>query len=273
MKTKRGYIDQKVFEEYQENEKQKNICLHKFIIGLITLINIVFLIFICFYKYQLSQVKNEIISLNSSINDVQSETKKIHSNSEKMLVSLFSNIDRNHLLLSDLIHSSEEFELIMKWINFGESITSLCYQSSFFEDESYYFKENCLYRNFLVLIQLHNNKRFGAFTSNAPSEIEDIGKTINDPNAFVFDLDNKKKFPIYSQSNGENAFTLLDDGFFAFGEDIVIKEHFYHNKESYSKFPHTYGLDDNAKQNEITDGESALTITNLEIYNILKIYD
>ena len=43
-----------------------------------SLINIVFLIFICFYKYQLSQVKNEIISLNSSINDVQSETKKIH---------------------------------------------------------------------------------------------------------------------------------------------------------------------------------------------------
>ena len=75
---------------------------------------------------------------------------------------------------------------------------------------------------------------------------------------------NKKQFHV---NNIENSIIFSKETIISFGEDLVIKNNYLKNNNSYSKFPSSYGNNNDS----ILDfcGDSKLEILELEIFNIL----
>ena len=93
---------------------------------------------------------------------------------------------------------------------------------------------------------------------------------IGDDNAFMFSFDNQKRYPV---RKGENAFTLLKDGVFKFGNDDLVVVKNYMDEKSICKFPMDYesGKYNNTNLNLLTGEEkNTFEISEIEIFTIFK---
>lgn len=264
-------IDKKVFEEYQENEKRKTICLFKSFTLFLLFTDIFFTFFLINFKLQLSQTKTTNTSTSTQLSLYQSQYKQQETKTQHMLVNIFATINTAYNSLTDIIHSIEEYNKIISYANMDGKINAyICYQGSLDGDNYEGYHKYCgLFPDQIILIELVDGTRIGAYISNAPynGDEDDDEVVVSDPNVVLFNIDNGASYKI---NDPYGAFTVYKKGFFKIGKnDIFVANNYLINDESFSEFPSQFGNSDVEKYS-LTNGNRKLQITQMEVFTLWK---
>ena len=177
---------------------------------------------------------------------------------------LFEDKTRQISVKGDIIHSTEELELITRKINkANKKITlNLLYKATVDSDKAQAFHEKCdEAKSSLVLVETDKGKRFGGFTSCSWSgDCEDK----KDEEAFVFSLD---KMAIYENIPGEEAIGCYPKfGPIFLGCQIRI----YDNAFSKGGTTNEKGLNFNTEEDyELTGGDRTFIVKEIEVYEVI----
>lgn len=252
-------IDRKAFEEYQENEKKKTILIYKGLLIAFIAINLILISFMVVYRIQISATQSNINTLQTELASQLETNSKLSATVNRKAVNLFSNVSVNKNLILELFNSSNEFETLMQWTNINKEDLILCFKTTYDGEDPHLMRRYCDGEKLIVVIKADNGKRFGGFISGI-ALTKDIERYETDK-AFLFSLDNMKKYPI---RNPSNAFILEEDGFFSFGNDLKISNGYGNGKLNSADFPSDYG-DSSNTLDELTGGMRNFDIYEMEI--------
>ena len=222
-------------------------------------------------------LKRKLQELESLKNEYEQEIKTLRENKTTVAtksVQESSGLEKKQLLFEDkaqqisvkgdIIHSTEELELITRKINkANKKITlNLLYKATVDSDRAEAFHDKCdQAQSSLVLVETDKGKRFGGFTSCSWAG-ECIDK--KDEDAFIFSLD---KMQVYENIPGEEAIGCYPKfGPIFLGCQIRI----YDN--AFAKGGTTYekGLNFNTEEDfELTGGERIFGIKEIEVYEVI----
>ena len=269
-----GEESKQAFHEYEQNQKERNIKMHKIIIAFISLINIILFLFVILYKYQISKLRTSSIATQNELTRVKNETEKTFKKTIHNILNINAFYNSDSIFFSMVLKSMNDIDVLKEFLIQKENVHFAMLYQSFdgdLKDRIIEFCDN--YENLLILIQTRQDARFGGYinvkdvTFNK-AEIESDVRII-DNDAFLFSLDKKQKYQV---KNGNNAFFILKDGIFKFGEeDLVIGNDYLIGKNSYSRFPKDYMGEDKTSSgiNPLIDGEDEMfEISEIEIYTI-----
>ena len=210
-----------------------------------------------------SEYEQEIRTLRENKTTVATKAVQENSGLEKKQL-LFEERAQQISVKGDIIHSTEELELITRKINKGnKKITlNLLYKATVDSDKAEAFHDKCdQAQSSLVLIETDKGKRFGGFTSCSWAG-ECIDK--KDEDAFIFSLD---KMSVYENIPGEDAIGCYPKfGPIFLGCQIRI----YDN--SFAKGGTTFekGLNYNTEEDfELTGGERIFGVKEIEVYEVI----
>ena len=150
-----------------------------------------------------------------------------------------------------------------------EYVLYLMYNSDVDGDDASVFHKKCDYKfPTLTVIESENGRIFGGFTYIAWTTGNH--STMEDPNAFVFSFDHKKKMPCHRQAFvtyvGTDYFPI-----FGRGNDIHIANHFTKNRKSYSELGDSYGTQEDwkdIKSYEYLAGTKYFKVKRLEVFYV-----
>ena len=209
------------------------------------------------------EYEQEIKSLRENKATVATKSVVESSGLEKKQL-LFEERAQQISVKGDIIHSTEELELITRKINkANKKITlNLLYKATVDSDKAEAFHDKCdQAQSSLVLIETDKGKRFGGFTSCSWAG-ECIDK--KDEDAFIFSLD---KMSVYENIPGEDAIGCYPKfGPIFLGCQIRI----YDN--SFAKGGTTFekGLNYNTEEDfELTGGERIFGVKEIEVYEVI----
>ena len=221
-------------------------------------------------------LKRKLQELESLKNEYEQEIKTLRENKTTVATKVqeSSGLEKKQLLFEeraqqisvkgDIIHSTEELELITRKINkANKKITlNLLYKATVDSDKAEAFHDKCdQAQSSLVLVETDKGKRFGGFTSCSWAG-ECIEK--KDEDAFIFSLD---KMQVYENIPGEEAIGCYPKfGPIFLGCQIRI----YDN--SFAKGGTTFekGLNYNTEEDfELTGGERIFGIKEIEVYEVI----
>ena len=264
----------KLLEDYNENQRQFVLATHKGVLGFILVTNIILVCFVVAYKIQISGAVQENKELLEGLLSIEKQRDDISNEIEVKLVNLNALINNQYNYFSLTIQTIEEYNTILSFLgppeNPGESFhLSIIFQAKFGNlNTPENFKEVFYYERLLFIFREQGGKRFGGFLSTIPSGLTDNKEhTIEDKNAFLFSIDDKRKFPI---KDPKNAFTTFEGGFFKFSDDLIIEEIDLGNKGGFSIFPTSYECKDcTGETNALTGVEgNKFVVTNFEIFSV-----
>ena len=265
---KQRSFDKKAFDEYQENEKRKTICLFKVFILFLLITNVVFVFFVISYKIQISQTKTNNINKSNEIALYQDKNNQKESQSYKMLINLFAVINTRYNSLTEILRSKEEYNQVMAYANMKDKFYSyICYQGTIDGDSYEGFHSVCgLFPDQIILIELIDGTRIGAYISNAQTDgVDDEDRVVDDPNAILFNIDTNASYKI---NDPHSAYTIYKDGFFKIGDnDLFIANKYFSNEDSFSEFPSQFGPS-NIPKYSLTNGQRNFKIRQLEIFTL-----
>lgn len=257
-------IDREAFDKYQKNEREKIIFLHKLIIYFFIIINVIFVVFLVLLKSNSLSIQSANKQLSTELAEIHSQCQLKEKIIEHRQINMYSQLDFLTNLLTEILKSQSEFNLIVQWIKKQPVYTYLCFKSTYYDDSVEEYRSSCNDNYQLFIIELTNRKRFGAFTSQGEVNTKDQYLFHYDDNSFIFSLDTKKIYPI---RNPDKAFAYLENGFVRFGEgDLVINPGYLINATVSMNFPHDYGSEQD-DITEITGGERQFSILRLEVFN------
>ena len=206
----------------------------------------------------ISQYQQEILNLkgnNAIIKECSEKEKEEHLIGQKI---------HQITVKGEIIHNSEELELIVKKINkINNKITlNLLYKATADSDKASVFHEKCDgAKSSLVLIETDKGKRFGGFTTSSWS-----GDCIDkkDEDSFIFSLN---KMKIYENIPGELAIGCYPNyGPIFLGCQIRI----YDNAFTKGGTTFEKGLNFNTQEDyELTDGERTFNVKEIEVYEAI----
>ena len=206
----------------------------------------------------ISQYQQEILNLkgnNAIIKESSEKEKEEHLIGQKI---------HQITVKGEIIHNSEELELIVKKINkINNKITlNLLYKATADSDKASVFHEKCDgAKSSLVLIETDKGKRFGGFTTSSWS-----GDCIDkkDEDSFIFSLN---KMKIYENIPGELAIGCYPNyGPIFLGCQIRI----YDNAFTKGGTTFEKGLNFNTQEDyELTDGERTFNVKEIEVYEAI----
>ena len=206
------------------------------------------------------QYEKEIKSLRES-----SEAKKIRS-SEGMESKrlLFEGRSQQICVKGDIIHNTEELELLTRKINKNNKklTINLIYKATADSDKAAAFHAKCDdAKSTLVLVETDKGKRFGGFTACSWAG-ECIDK--KDKDAFVFSLD---KMETYDNIAGEDAIGCYPKfGPIFLGCQIRI----YDNAFTKGGTTFEKGLNFNTEEDyELTGGDRNFNVSEIEVYEVI----
>ena len=221
-------------------------------------------------------LKRKLQELENLKNEYEQEIKTLRENKTTVATKVqeSSGLEKKQLLFEeraqqisvkgDIIHSTEELELITRKINkANKKITlNLLYKATVDSDKAEAFHDKCdQAQSSLVLVETDKGKRFGGFTSCSWAG-ECIEK--KDEDAFIFSLD---KMQVYENIPGEEAIGCYPKfGPIFLGCQIRI----YDN--AFAKGGTTYekGLNFNTEEDfELTGGERIFGIKEIEVYEVI----
>ena len=267
----------KAFQEFQKNQKDCTLKAHKILIAFFALVNIILFLFIILYKFQVSSLQNSISSTQQEISVIKKETDSQYEKATHKIINinaLFNFFDTKFFSLT--IKNIDEVNMLKDFLSFlGDKdhlhLTMLyqTYQGDLYETIN---ELASTYENLLIVVQTRRDVRFGGFITFGSGVYGNKTKdyVISDDNAFMFSFDNQKKYPVIK---GENAFTLLKDGVFKFGNDDLVVVKNYTDEKSMSKFPMNYesGKYNNTNTNILTGEEKeTFEINAIEIFTIFQ---
>ena len=206
----------------------------------------------------IAQYQQEILNLkgnNAIIKESSEKEKEEHLIGQKI---------HQITVKGEIIHNSEELELIVKKINkINNKITlNLLYKATADSDKASVFHEKCDgAKSSLVLIETDKGKRFGGFTTSSWS-----GDCIDkkDEDSFIFSLN---KMKIYENIPGELAIGCYPNyGPIFLGCQIRI----YDNAFTKGGTTFEKGLNFNTQEDyELTDGERTFNVKEIEVYEAI----
>ena len=177
---------------------------------------------------------------------------------------LFEDKPQQICVKGDIIHNTDELELITRKINkLNQKLTlNLLYKATADSDKASAFHSKCDdAKSSLVLVETDKGKRFGGFTSKSWS-----GDCIDkkDEDAFVFSLD---KMMTYDNIPGEDAIGCYPKfGPIFLGCQIRI----YDNAFSKGGTTFEKGLNFNTEEDyELTGGEREFNVREIEVYEVI----
>ena len=221
-------------------------------------------------------LKRKLQELENLKNEYEQEIKTLRENKTTVATKVqeSSGLEKKQLLFEeraqqisvkgDIIHSTEELELITRKINkANKKITlNLLYKASVDSDKAEAFHEKCDHaQSSLVLVESDKGKRFGGYTSCSWAG-ECIDK--KDEDAFVFSLD---KMQVYENIPGENAIGCYPKfGPIFLGCQIRI----YDNAFSKGGTTFEKGLNYNTEEDfELTGGDRIFGVKEIEVYEVI----
>lgn len=268
----------KAFQEFQQSQKECTLKAHKILIAFFALVNIILFLFIILYKFQVSSLQNSIEETQKEISIIKKETDSQYEKTTHKIINinaLFNFDDTKYFCLT--IKNLNEIDMIKDFLSssLGDkdklhlAMIYQSYQSDLYETINTLASS---YQNMLIIIQTRRDVRFGGFIQFGNGVYENKTKdyVVSDDSAFMFSIDNQKRYPV---QKGENAFTLLKDDIFKFGNDDLIVVKNYLEEKSMSKFPMNYesGKYNNTNTNILTgEDKDTFEISELEIFTIFK---
>ena len=221
-------------------------------------------------------LKRKLQELESLKNEYEQEIKTLRENKTTIATKVqeSSGLEKKQLLFEeraqqinvkgDIIHSTEELELITRKINkANKKITlNLLYKATVDSDKAEAFHDKCdQAKSSLVLVETDKGKRFGGFTSCSWAG-ECIEK--KDEDAFIFSLD---KMQVYENIPGEEAIGCYPKfGPIFLGCQIRI----YDNAFAKGGTTFEKGLNYNTEEDfELTGGERIFGIKEIEVYEVI----
>ena len=221
-------------------------------------------------------LKRKLQELESLKNEYEQEIKTLRENKTTIATKVqeSSGLEKKQLLFEeraqqinvkgDIIHSTEELELITRKINkANKKITlNLLYKATVDSDKAEAFHDKCdQAKSSLVLVETDKGKRFGGFTSCSWAG-ECIEK--KDEDAFIFSLD---KMQVYENIPGEEAIGCYPKfGPIFLGCQIRI----YNNAFSKGGTTFEKGLNYNTEEDfELTGGDRVFNVKEIEVYEVI----
>ena len=210
-----------------------------------------------------SQYEQEIKTLKEQKTTTTTTTVEKTSGLEKNQL-LFEDKAQQISVKGDIIHSTEELELITRKINkANKKITlNLLYKATVDSDKATAFHDKCDHaQSSLVLVETDKGKRFGGFTTCSwAGDCEEK----KDEDAFVFSLD---KMMIYENIPNEDAIGCYPKfGPIFLGCQIRI----YDNAFSKGGTTFEKGLNYYTEEDyELTGGERCFNVKEIEVYEVI----
>ena len=221
-------------------------------------------------------LKRKLQELENLKNEYEQEIKTLRENKTTVATKVqeSSGLEKKQLLFEersqqisvkgDIIHSTEELELITRKINkANKKITlNLLYKATVDSDKAEAFHDKCdQAQSSLVLVETDKGKRFGGFTSCSWAG-ECIEK--KDEDAFIFSLD---KMQVYENIPGEEAIGCYPKfgPIFLGGQIRIYDNAFAKGGTTFEK-----GLNYNTEEDfELTGGERIFGIKEIEVYEVI----
>ena len=221
-------------------------------------------------------LKRKLQELENLKNEYEQEIKTLRENKTTVATKVqeSSGLEKKQLLFEeraqqisvkgDIIHSTEELELITRKINkANKKITlNLLYKATVDSDKAEAFHDKCdQAQSSLVLVETDKGKRFGGFTSCSWAG-ECIEK--KDEDAFIFSLD---KMQVYENIPGEEAIGCYPKfGPIFLGCQIRI----YDNAFAKGGTTFEKGLNYNTEEDfELTGGDRIFGVKEIEVYEVI----
>ena len=167
-------------------------------------------------------------------------------------------------LIGDIIKTKEQFNLICDWINFEKSFEfKLLYKGTTDGDTIEKFHSKCDNQYPTIsIIESIEGQIFGGYTTK--SWDKNNKKDIADPNSFLFNLNNQKKYPV-SNNKGIMGDYICDFGGSNFHE-LWVKDKYFSNSSGCDN-----GKGYNFKNFELAGGKRDFKIKELEIYKVKEL--
>ena len=213
-------------------------------------------------KNRLNILEKRFDSLEEKFNSFEKNIR-IEKEKEKDKIKL-----NNEIWESDIIND-EDKKLLNNWTNLNnDKKIKLLYKASRDGDNYQDFYRLCEDKGPTITIALTTKGyKFGGFTSLSwknPNNGSGCKKYYEDKNAFIFSLNNKKK---YYPKIGRNDIVCMwsDRGpSFGGGNDFTLHNNCLHNNNSYNGCPYTYATE----KCELNGGEYNYTVKDYEVYSI-----
>jgi hypothetical protein len=241
----------KSIEEYNKQIKEWNVKMHKICISVLIIINISLICFLFLFNYQINIITFNNISQTKEIIKEEKIKKDYDNQINYMLVNLYTNVGFDNLLYSYFLQSMEEMnrikDLLISTRGLDVHNRSSIHPVMIFSIYNLPFKKENLREillyipNIMILIETFEKKRFGFFWSVAISRHL---TTIKDNNAFIFEVDNGKKYMV--KDFAEYAIFFPDDPnsdiLFKIGDGdfVITKSCFEKSEKCKSNFPESY---------------------------------
>ena len=172
---------------------------------------------------KVNKFENENQELKNKINDLEKKVKKLEIENENIIKKIETkkieeNKEKNEInpFYESIIVKKEESKMILDWINPNKNLKiKLLYRATRDGDNSSVFHQYCDNKGPTIFFTEYNGFRYGGYTSiswDKPSS----EKAIRDDKAFVFSLNNKRKFA----SNKDNIILHQNYGP-SFGSDDI----------------------------------------------------
>ena len=164
---------------------------------------------------KVNRFENENQELKNKINDLEKKVKKLEIENENIIKKIETkkieeNKEKNEInpFYESIIVKKEESKMILDWINPNKnSKIKLLYRATRDGDNASIFHQYCDNKGPTIFFTEYNGFRYGGYTSiswEKPSST----KYIRDDKAFVFSLNNKRKFV----SNRDNVAMYQKNG-------------------------------------------------------------
>ena len=221
-------------------------------------------------KKQLND-KDIINDLCNIINKQEKEIKnlkiKISSLEEKIKffeeIPIIKRFKNKNNLIGDIIKTNAQFNIICDWINNEKSFKfKLLYKGTTDGDTIEEFHNKCDNQYPTIsIIESTDGQIFGGYTTK--SWDKNNLKDIPDPDSFLFNLNNIKKYPV-SNDKGIMSNYICDFGGKNFRE-LWVNDQYFSNNGGCSN-----GNGFNFKNYELSGGKSSFKIKELEIYKVIE---
>ena len=237
------------------NKKERN--LNKIVESLCEAVN--------FLKEENRKLKSENNSFKNEIDVLKKEIKEIK---EKLLpLKKEKDIENeNNKVFPDskILYNIEEKQLILNWIKPNAKIKlTLLYQVSTDGDRiSTFYSKVGKKSPTIVLLKTNAGYKCGGYTTKAWEK----SCYKKDELAFLFSIDNKKKYQLKNDQLDKAIYNQSDLFAFGGGFDLIIYDQCKeHNSSQYSNFPYSYS---GGNKYELTGGQYNFTVSELEVYYV-----
>ena len=218
------------------------------------------------------EINNKEKNINSKLEDliniIKDDKKRIEiletkvSKLEKILLE--NEKMNNNFFQGSNILNEEEKKLLINWLNFKPKSINLLLNSNKDGDTKEAFHRLCDGKCPTIgIIETTKGHKFGGYTTKTWNGNQNESNCISDNYAFIFSLDNKKKYNVINSNKaiGTGNGWLL---FFGYGENsIVTYDNGCHNEQNYiSKGAYNFDI-----QNE-NGGNHNFTMKSYEVYEI-----